>query len=231
MINTGGWTPLYKIDYAHGHLVTTNMLYTPLVSPDGKKLCMVCDENSSYQAESNKLTRDVVDFFFEREIKYLMACQEFDWAPRILELDLGNRQIVIEWNTDTLNHVLLTPGRSLDAECPDWKEQVFNIVKDLRDAGYYKMALYPHCFFIDNENKIKTFDFYGCAEINNPYIERSKVESIIGVDSGGRFSNATIDGMIDFSIFFKHTLLTHLANTWKDNPFPEIYNSLFKDTL
>jgi hypothetical protein len=202
-------------------------MYTPLVSPDGSKMCMVWDEKHPYQGESTKLTKEVIDFFFEREVKYLMECQQFAWAPRVLELDLPGRQIVIEWNTETLNHVLLTPGRSLDKECPTWKEQVFSILKDLRDENLYKMALYPHCFFIDKEGNLKTFDFYGCAEITYPYIERSKVENIIGNDSGGRFNTATNDGVIDCSIFFKNTLLTHLAKTWPDNPFPEFYHTLF----
>jgi len=227
MINTTGWEYLYKIDYRGRHLVETNMLYTPFVSPDGNTMCMVWDENSPYQRVPNSLTKELVDFFFKREVKYLMACQEFEWAPKLLELDLENRKILIEWNKETLNHIILS-DRNLDLECPTWREQIFNIVKDLRDAGYYKTALYPHCFFIDKNNKIKTFDFYGCAEISNPYIERSKVEGIIGIQSTERFDHATNNGVIDFSIFFKNTLLDHLSKTWIDNPFPEIYKKLFE---
>jgi hypothetical protein len=229
MIDTAGWTYLHKLDYINKHEVPTNMLYTPLVSPDGTRMCMLWDETSEYQKYQTNLTKELMDFFFQREVKYLMLCQQFDWAPRVFEVNLESRQIVIEWNTETLNHIVLS-GRKLDELCPDWKPQIKNIIKDLRDEGYYKMALYPHCFFIDKNNRIKTFDFYGCAEIDNPYIERSKVEGIIGVDSGGRFDSATVNGNIDFSIFFKNTLLTHLANTWTDNPFPEIYNTLFKGT-
>ena len=227
MIDTTDWKYLYKLDYINKHEVPTNMLYSPRISPDGSMLCMTWDETDPYQSESTGLTKELVDFFFEREVRYLMDCQVFDWAPRVLELDLEHRQILIEWNTETLNHIIMS-GRDLDAECPDWKDQIYNIIRELRDDGRYKMALYPHCFFI-KDGVIKTIDFYGCAEIAYPYIERSKVEGIIGVDSGGRFNSATKDGMIDFSVFFEQTLIHHLAKTWPDNPFPAIYRKLFND--
>jgi hypothetical protein len=90
------------------------------------------------------------------------------------------------------------------------------------------MALYPHCFFLDKDNRLKTFDFYACVEINDPYIERSKIAGMIGSESVGRFDSATQNGIIDFSIFFKHTLLTHLNASWPDNPFPEHYKKLYE---
>jgi hypothetical protein len=148
-----------------------------------------------------------------------------DWVPKLIDID--KKKIYIEWNKETLNTLLFVHNTPVDAVCPDWKDQLRTILKDLRDDGYYKMALYPHCFFLDKNNKLKTFDFYGCVEIADPFIQRSQIEGIIGNESGGRFDTATKDGVIDFSVFFKNTLLTHLANTWPDNPFPELYKELY----
>jgi hypothetical protein len=220
------WNYFYKIHYAKGTPSSSNMVYTPMINEDGNILCMLFDERSDYQQYNPSLTKDLVDFFFEREVKYLTECQKFDWAVKLIDIDYDNRKIFIEFSKDTINHIMFNDN-NLDEICPDWKDQLFTIMKDLKDAGYYKMALYPHCFFI-KDGKLKAFDFYSCVDQDNPFIERSKIAGMIGPDSGGRFDNATVDGVIDFRGFFKHTLLTHLSNSWANNPFAEIYKKLYE---
>jgi len=220
------WQPFYKI--RNGIYSTTNMLYTPLINPEGNIMCMDWSLDNPYHSNAVGRTTELIDFFFEREVKYINIFKDYPWAPTILDIDLDSKQIFIEWNKETLNTLLFVHNSTIDSVCPDWKDQQYNILKDIRDAGYYKMALYPHCFFLDKNNKLKTFDFYGCVKISNPYIERSKIEGIIGVDSAGRFDKATENGIIDFSVFFKNTLLNDLANTWLDNPFPDHYRRLYE---
>ena len=217
------WQYLYKIDYEHGHNVTTNMLYTPTISPDGSTMCMTWDATNPYQVESIRLTPELVNYCFEREVKHLTLMQQYLWAPKILSID-GNK-IYIEFNKETLNHILLNPGRSLDVECPNWKEQIFNIIKDILDAGYYKVALYPHCFFL-KDGIIKTIDFYSCVGIEERYIERKHLEGMIGEQSGDRFNLATVDERVDFKEFFRITMTEYLGKNWIDNPFPEFYKRL-----
>lgn len=228
-MNITGWSYLYKKDYTNGHDVTTNMLYTPLVNPEGNIMCMVWDEKHKYQHENDQLTEDLINFFFEREVKYLTMSQKFTWAPKIISIDQTNRQIFIEWNKETLNHIICG-GRSLDEECPSWKNQIYNILQDIISAGYYKMALYPHCFFISEDGVIKTIDFYSVIEKSNPFVERQLIQGMIGKDSTGRFDQSTNNGIINFETFFKTTMLTHLGKTWlTDNPFPEFYMRLCND--
>jgi len=217
------WRYLYKIDYKHGYNVTTNMLYTPMVSPDDNLLCMLWDATHPYQVESTKLTNELIEFCFDREVKHLTLMQKYNWAPKILSIE-GNK-IYIEFNKETLNHILLTPGRNLNEECPTWREQIFNIIKDIYDAGYYKVALYPHCFFL-KDGIIKTIDFYSCVGIEERYIDRKHIEGMIGEQSGDRFNLATVDNRIDFKKFFEITMTEFLSNTWSDNPFPEFYKRL-----
>ena len=219
------WTPFYKM--RNGIYSSTNLLYTPLISPDGNVMCMDWSLDSSYHRDNTNRTAELIDYFFNREVKYIDVFKDYEWSPKILDINLINKRIYIEWNKESLNTILFVHNTPVDTVCPDWKEQQYNILKDIRDAGYYKMALYPHCFFLDKNNKLKTFDFYGCVEIANPYIERKQIEGIIGNESGGRFDSATKDGIVDFSVFFKYTMLTHLALTWPDNPFPEHYKKLY----
>ena len=220
---------LYKIDYTNKHPVTTNLLYTPVIESNGNVLRMMFDETHPYQEESYLLTKDLVDFFFEKEVKYLTLFQGQEWAPKLIEVDQQSRTLVIEFNKETLNHIVTNPNRNLDQECPDWKEQIWNIIKDIDDLGYYKLALYPHCFFL-KDGKIKIIDFYACIEKDYPFIERNKIKGIIGEQSGGRFDDSTEGELINFQKFFKITMTEFLSASWGyNNPFPEFYKRLGHD--
>jgi hypothetical protein len=186
---------------------------------------MLWDANSEYQS-LRKLTDELVDFFFQREIYYLIQFQGMPWCPRLLEFYREKKQIFIEWNEKSLNHIIFEDN-NLDELCPNWKDQMFNILQDIVGQGYYKMALYPHCFYLDKNNKIKTFDYYSCISSSNPYLARSKIEGMIGDNSFGRFDEATADGMVNFELFFKRTMSTHLSKSWPDNPFEDIYKKLY----
>jgi hypothetical protein len=223
---TTDWNYLYKIDYFDRTECTTNLLYTPRINPERNVLCMTYDETEEYQKSSTGLTTDLVNFFFERELRYLEIFQDRTWAPKILEVDKETRSIFIEFGKETFNHIIMNPDRNSNEECPDWKEQIWNIIKDIDSSGYYKLALYPHCFFLDSNKQVKTIDFYSIIEKDNCMLERSKIEGMIGKDSTCRFDDSTIDGMVDFSVFFKKTMLEHLNKRWPDNPFPKFYLDL-----
>jgi len=221
---TDNWNYIYKI--SGGNPRTTNMLYTPMSNPEETVMCMSWDKDDPYQSANKKLNAELIDFFFEREVTYLQKFQLYDWAPKLLDLDLKNKKIFVEWNPTTLNRILFKDKQNLNDICPSWKIQIFQILKDITDNGCYKMALYPHCFYI-KEDKIKTFDFYSCLLRSERYVDRKHINGMIGPDSGKRFDDATVGNDIDFDIFFKNTLLTHLGTIWPDNPFPDFYKKLY----
>ena len=206
---------------------TTNLLYTPIVNPGETIMCMQYDENSPYQ-KNKRLTKEVVDFFFEREVKFLTKFQGYNWAPKLLDVNVDTRSVFVEFDgTNTINRILMTEGRDLDVEYPDWKTQMFAFLSDLTQAECYKMALYPHCFFFDRNKQLKTFDFYSCVEKSNSLIPRTIIEKLIGGDSTTRFDNATEGDNINFEVFFKNTVMHHLDERWPDNPFPEYFKKIY----
>lgn len=226
MMNIQNWQYLYKYT-EYGDIATTNMLYTPYLSPSGDMLCMSWDENSSYHTNS-KLSSELVNYFFEREVKHLTLFQKYDWAPRIADINLSDKKIFIEFNRETLNHIVMSKTRKLDQECANWKEQIRKILKDIRDSEYYKLALYSHCFYLDSSGMIKTIDFYSCIGMKERYMDRSKLEGLIGVDSAYRFDAATTtDNKIDFKVFFEITMNTHLKKMWRSDLFSEIYTDYY----
>lgn len=168
------------------------------------------------------LSDSLLSWFFKREVSGFKKFQEYSWSPELVDIDHINRKIYFKWYGESLNHILLDPNRDINVECPDWKTQLNKILNDIISAGYYKMTLYPHCFYLDNKKRIHTFDFYGCVPMNDPMIELSKVEEMIGTDSVQRFAEAHVGDNIDFSIFFNRLLETYMDKYWSDNPFPRV---------
>ena len=50
---------------------------------------------------------------------------------------------------------------------------------------------------------------------------------MLGQGSRTRFDEVTSDGLIDFEMFFKRTLSTHVK--WPGDPFPKFYKRLFNE--
>jgi len=223
-MNNDCWNLYYKLS-KHGKECESNLLYTPSFNTEKNILCMHFCKNLEYQPNSNA-TDEVITYFFNREVKYLQELKDFPFTPEIYYVDYENQKIFIEWNKETLSQIVNDPNRSLDNEIIDWKEQLYNILDTLISNSYYKMALYPHCFFVDKNKKIKTIDFYSVVPFADRYVERRKIESIIGEDSLYRFDEATVGYTIDFGIFFKITVQKHLTDSWLENPFEKIYDKL-----
>ena len=225
MIDISNWNYLYKISKGDPRC-TTNLMYTPLINPEQSVMCMLWDNESPYQSK-RKISKDLIELFFKREVEFLTKLQGYDWSPKLLEIT--DNKIFIEWNKESLNHIIFG-GRNLDQECPTWRDQIYSMLSDLKNAGLYKMALYPHCFFLDNNRQIKTIDFYSCAYMSDPFIDIDSIKEMIGDESVERFNQATtVDGKLDFRIFFKITMLKHLNTSWPDSPFGNFYRELFDE--
>ena len=223
-MNLDNWTYLYKISDGVA-TCPTNLMYTPLVNPEKTIMCMLWDHTSAYQRNRN-LSKNLLDFFLKRELEFLIKLQGYSWTPTLLEVT--DNKIFIEWHQESLNHILFG-NRNLDQECPSWQEQIYQMLRDLKSINCYKMALYPHCFFLDKNNNVKTIDFYSCANMSDPFIKLENIKEMIGGDSTERFKQATTsDGNLDSRIFFKNTMLHHLNTTWPKSPFDNFYRRLYE---
>jgi serine/threonine protein kinase len=227
-MNTDNWTYYYKQN-AHGDLLPSNILYTPLLNPERDIMCMHYIINENYQGVKEGLTQEVVDFFFQREVKYLKALQHWSFTPDIIEIDEENNKIFIEWNNETLSQIVNNPVRELDQEILNWGEEIFDILKTLKEEGYLKVALYPHCFFMGKDGHMKTIDYYSVMPIEDRFIDRDFIEGMIGKEGAYRFDRSTKDGKIDFLPFLKITMREHLREYWQTNIFAEWYTQLYEE--
>jgi hypothetical protein len=194
---------------------------------------MSFDQFSKYQNEDLAhwlperpyYTKEMVKFFFDREVKYLSVFRDRPWAPRNIQIDAEEQKIYFSWPGETCNQIVYG-NKSLDIECPTWKEQMTAILKDIVGSGYYKTSLYPHCYFID-DGVLRTFDFYGCVEHSYPYIKLADIRGMIGETSGPRFVEATEGELLNIEILFKQAMQSWVK--WPNDILPKIYKEIFND--
>jgi hypothetical protein len=228
-METNNWNLLFKYCTKAQRNIETNLVYTPLYTHD--KLCMKFDHTHYYQNEMLHswlkerpfYTKELVHDMFKREIKYLEKFKEFNWAPKILSIDELKQEIVIEWSGESCNNIIYS-GRELSYYCPDWREQLSNIIKNILDLGFYKITLYPHCFFIQ-DGVLKTFDFYGTFDKNNPFLKIDSIKGIMGGSSMHRFEEATAGDSLNMETIFKRALESHVK--WPEDELNTIYKKLF----
>ena len=222
-MNLNTWDYYCKINPEKLTPSISNMIYTPMIKDD--TFCMWFDHTNTYQDPHLRplFTKELVKFFFDREVKYLTAFKERAWAPTVLDINESTQQIFFKWSGETCNNIIYS-GRNLNDYCSNWEEQLYVILKDIVDSGYYKVSLYQHCFFIEN-GILKTFDFYGCAETSNPFVEIKTIQGMIGTQSGPRFETATQGGKLNIKIFFKEALEKHIR--WPNNALNTIYRKIY----
>ena len=220
---TENWKPLLKFDHIDHTEGPSNLVYTPLVDPENTIMCMDFVNDYNYWFH-DRLPKPLTDRLYNTELSYLSKLQKYDWAPKLLEVEEG--RIFIEFSKPTINGIMY--DIKVQQKPPeDAVEQIFNICNDLKNEGIYKLSLYPHSFYVTG-NKIKTIDFYSCIDMDDCVLPLSEIEPIIGGNSQHRFTEASNEHTIDFSVFFKQYMLEHSHNYWVvGNPMPDIYKKLY----
>lgn len=215
----------YKYD-PDGSIRESNLLYTPKSNQLHDKLCMhFCIDYDYRTNQSKEITNELLNYFYRQELDNLQNLQGSTYVPELFDYDNEERKIIIEWNRYTLSDMMFNNSNfSLSIK---YQDNIIQIVEDLLRQGYWKMALYPHCFFIDKFDKIKTIDFYSAVSFDNRFIQRSFIDSIIGKQGSYRFDLATKNGIIDLKKFFLLNIKKHLPKYWPErlvNKLNEVVN-------
>lgn len=218
------WVPYLK--YHEGQLGMAQQTYEPLISPDGKTFCANYDWQNRYQRRDGDrplYTKDVCDYFFEQEVKYIKLFSNKSYAPEVIDIDEHRKRIFIKWYNNSCNHTIYG-DMMIDLR---WFEMIRNIVIDQYQSGYYKLTMYPHCHYIDNFGNMRAIDWYGVVPVQYPYIEEQYMEAIIHdsarfrlAETGDRKHN-----LINLEIMFKRSLGTHVK--WGKQDMSYIYKEIF----
>lgn len=223
-MNIENWTPFLKYD--GDGVGMAQQTYEPLISPDGKTFCCNYDWRNKYQRQDEDrplYTKEVCDYFFEQEVKYIQLFQNKPYSPEIIDIDYKRKRIFIKWYNNSCNHTIYR-DMLLDLR---WFQQIKNIVLDQFKSGYYKLTMYPHCHYIDNFGNMRAIDWYGVVPVKAPYIEEQYMEAII--HDSARFRLAETGerkhNLINLEIMFKRSLSTHVK--WGKSNMSYIYKELF----
>jgi hypothetical protein len=226
-MNTTNWTPFYKYDNNGTYGAMSQQTYEPLVSPDGKTFCANYDWQNQYQRvwqpDRVGYTQDVVEYFFNKEAEYATRFKDKPYSPDIIDIDYANKRIFYNWGASC--NVLLYSG---EGSMPmNWREQVFNMLLDAYNNGVYKLTMYPHCFYVDASDQLRTIDWYGCVEVADPFIEAKYMDGIIHSTAQSRLDETgdLVDGKYNMELMFKGSLGTHVL--WGEENMQWIYREIF----
>lgn len=229
MTDTTNWGYYHKLD-TDGTPTSSNLLYVPKVNPEQNVMCMHYCTDRSYRNDGDIINEDLLQWFFEREVKFLNKLSTLKTSPTVYDVDLVNRKVFIEWNKETLSQIVFDKTRNLDEELPDWKIQIKDFLISTKENEFYKMALYPHCFYISKDKVLKTIDYYSVVPYEERFIERKVIEGIIGKDGAYRFDESTdTAGYIDFKKFFEITVTRHLSMYWPNTVFADIFKEIYNN--
>ena len=168
-------------------------------------------------------TKEVVDYFFDKEVHYASKYQSKSWAPEIIDIDAVNKRIFYNFNGPTCNEMIYGQG----IISPTWRIQIYDIMMDLYTDGVYKLTMYPHCHFYDQHGQMHTIDMYGCVEVADPFIDCAMMDGIIHETAQFRLDETgeIINGRYNLEKMFKRSLNTHVK--WGDQTLSHIYEDIF----
>lgn len=221
------WHPYLKLDN-NGRPCMAQQTYEPLISDDGKTFCKNYSWPNDYQYIETRdrpfYTEDVVNWFFENELKYINKFSSKSYAPEIIDINYSDKKIYLKWYHKSCNQIIYSKKNWPEK---NWRDSIKDIMVDQISEGIYKLTMYPHCHYIDNTDNMRAIDWYGCVSIDNPFIEEKYMKGIIHdsakfrIDETGEICN----GKINLENMFKRSLSTHVL--WGDHNMNYIYEEIF----
>jgi hypothetical protein len=228
-MNTDNWKPFFKLDHS-GYECMSQQTYEPLLNLEKNVFCANYEWTNKYQRREDPIrplyTEESVNYFFDQEVKYILKYNNSYFMPKILDIDYQGKKIFYEWHGDSCNH-LIYGSRNLDTVCPDWKEQIKNILLDLYKSGTYKLTMYPHCHYVARDGQIKSIDWYGCIPVDDPWVNSAWMDSIIHHTAKFRLeeTGAIIDGKYNLEKMFQNSMHDHVL--WGRQDLKYIYEHIF----
>lgn len=194
------WKRFYK--YKQGPCVA-NILYEPLISDDSKVFCMNWNSNTYFN--NIDMTEEMYDFWFKREVEYLYKLNKKTYCPEVIDIDHSKRKIQYKWYDKNCN--VMIEHNTINS-VPDWKEKIKHIKEDLEVSGIFKINMYPHTFYFDDNNEAHIMDLYGCTDTNSRYLNTEYLKPLVTND---RFDKFIMNNEVDTHELYSETIRTNYA--------------------
>ena len=186
-----------------GGLAVTNMLYEPLVSNDKKIFCMNWNVNEYF--DNAEMTEELYNFWFNQECKYLLHLSNKKYIPEILLMDTKKRVIEFRWYDKNLN--VMIENNTIN-KVKNWQKKIKEIKDDLEKDNIFKINMYPHTFFFDDEGNAHIMDLYGCTDKHSRYLDTKFLKPLI---RGTRFDKFIRNERLDTHKLYQETIKTNYA--------------------
>lgn len=181
----------------------TNLLYEPLVSKDKKIFCMNWNKNQYHDNEF--MTEELYNFWFNQECKYLLHLSNKKYIPEILLMDTKKRVIEFRWYDKNLN--VMIENNTIN-KVKNWQKKIKEIKDDLEKDNIFKINMYPHTFFFDDEGNAHIMDLYGCTDKHSRYLDTKFLKPLI---RGTRFDKFIMNERLDTHKLYQETIKTNYA--------------------
>lgn len=218
------WQPFLKYG-DDGKLSLAQQTYEPLISSDRKTFCANYDWQNKYQRmyESRELyTADVCGWFFENEVHHLEKYNHKSYVPTVLDIDYNSKKIFFKWNGYTFNEMLYR------GDAVEWREKLKYIMLDLYNEGTYKLTMYPHCHFLDEDGVMKSIDWYGCVPVSNPLIETKYMDAIVHETARFRLDETErTETHYNLELMYKKSMCEHVK--WGADSLGFIYDEICRN--
>lgn len=206
------WEHFYKYDEGFDHAPAV-MVYEPFVNND-KNLYKMSYNNLNDYFWNKKYTDDLVQFYFDREVYFLEKLNNENFAPEVIDINKDKKEIIFKWYDTNLNRIM--HEGNIDERLPDWKQQILKIVDKLKAQDVFKLNLYPHTCYIDNDDNVRIYDMYGCIDLENSKVREDIVNPILTDSSKDRFLHENSNGYIDLLNVYKVGIQSN-AGKWPEN--------------
>jgi hypothetical protein len=226
--NLKNWKKYFKFS-SPGNRGIAQMNYEPLINPEGNIFCANYDVNNEYQKiEGNRplYTQEITEWFFEREVYYIEKFSKKPYAPEIIDIDFKQKKIFVKWYGYTCNEIIYGEGAWPKK---DWLNKVEDIILDQCQSGIYKLTMYPHCHYIDNNDNMRAIDWYGVVDISDPYVKSKYMDAIIHDTAKHRLEETLplVNGCYNLEIMFKRGLEKYVY--WGNETLDFIYDKVFSE--
>ena len=141
-----------------------NLIYTSLMSEDKTEFVQWYYNDTEYHNGQNEdVDPALMQQKWERELIFLqfMESEAPNMIPRIIDIDDEQRKIFLEVQGPDFWEQARCNQDNFNSVCPDWQEQMLDILEVQQDLGLFKFSLHPSSYFLVN-GRLKSINYFFC---------------------------------------------------------------------
>ena len=120
-------------------------------------------------------------------------------------MDTKKRVIEFRWYDKNLN--VMIENNTIN-KVKNWQKKIKEIKDDLEKDNIFKINMYPHTFFFDDEGNAHIMDLYGCTDKHSRYLDTKFLKPLI---RGTRFDKFIRNERLDTHKLYQETIKTNYA--------------------